>query len=61
VFLGFALPPNIPEFARQLAWWGKVGGAGWCMLAMLPFLFLAGFDHLAASPTAGHARGGLRE
>jgi len=49
LFFGLAFPPNTPEFARQLAWWRMVGGAGWCMVAMLPFYFAAGFSHLANS------------
>jgi Glycosyltransferase family 87 len=48
LFLGLVLPPNMPEFARQLQWWRDMGGAGWSMVLMLPFLFVAGFNHLDA-------------
>ncbi len=47
LFFGLAFPPNTPEFVRQLVWWRMVGGAGWCMVLMLPFFFAAGFAHLA--------------
>lgn len=46
LFFGMVFPPNTPEFVRQLAWWRHVGGAGWCMVLMLPFYFIAGFAHL---------------
>ena len=39
----------MPEFLTQFAWWRHVGGAGWCMLMMLPFYFVAGFSHLDAT------------
>lgn len=48
LLLGFALPPRIPAFTEQLAWWGTVGGAGWSMLLMLPFLLVAAFNQLDA-------------
>ena len=48
LLLGFALPPRTPEFTEYLAWWGNVGGAGWSMLLMLPFLLVAGFNQLNA-------------
>lgn len=48
LLLGFALPPRTPEFAEYLVWWGHVGGAGWSMLLMLPFLLVAGFNQLNA-------------
>lgn len=46
LFFGLAFPPNTPEFIRQLVWWREVSGAGWCMVLMLPFYFVAGFAHL---------------
>jgi hypothetical protein len=46
LFLGLALPPHTPEFAQASAWWGKVGGPGWCMLLSLPFFFTAGFAQI---------------
>jgi hypothetical protein len=46
LFFGMVFPPNTPEFIRQLVWWREVGGAGWCMVLMLPFYFTAGFLHL---------------
>jgi hypothetical protein len=49
LFFGLAFPPNTPEFARQLVWWRDVGGAGWCMVLMLPFFFIAGFTHIEAA------------
>jgi hypothetical protein len=49
LFFGLAFPPNTPEFARQLVWWRDVGGAGWCMVLMLPFYFIAGFTHIEAA------------
>jgi hypothetical protein len=49
LFFGLAFPPNTPEFAKQLEWWRMVGGAGWCMVLMLPFYFAAGFAHLAGN------------
>lgn len=54
LFFGLNLPPNIPELIGQLAWWRGVGGAGWCMVLMLPFYFVAGFMQLDAP---GNARG----
>jgi len=48
LYFGIAFPPNTPEFLTQLVWWRHVGGAGWCMLLMLPFYFVAGFGHLDA-------------
>ena len=51
LFFGLAFPPNTPEFARQLAWWRAIGGAGWCMVLMLPFYFAAGFSQLANATT----------
>jgi hypothetical protein len=49
LFFGLAFPPNTPEFARQLAWWRTVGGAGWCMVLMLPFYCAAGFSQIASA------------
>lgn len=49
LFFGLVLPPNTPQFTQQLMWWRNVGGAGWSMLLMLPFLFIAGFNHLNAA------------
>jgi Glycosyltransferase family 87 len=43
---GLSLPPGTPEFATQLAWWRRVGGPGWSLVAMLPLLFAAGFTRL---------------
>ena len=60
LFLGLALPPKLPEFALQVTWWAQVGGVGWCMAAMLPFFFIAGFrqlDSRTASRTSGRTRG----
>jgi len=48
LFCGLVLPPNTPQFASELARWRELGGAGWCMLAMLPFFVWAGLRHLDA-------------
>jgi hypothetical protein len=45
---GLVFPPNTPALATTLNWWRTIGGTGWCMAAMLPFFFIAGFRYLAA-------------
>jgi Glycosyltransferase family 87 len=55
LFFGLVLPPNTPEFASELARWRDLGGAGWCMLGMLPFFLFAGFTYLDARPARSAA------
>jgi hypothetical protein len=47
---GLSMPPNLPEFAVQLAWWRKVGGPGLSLVVMLPLLFAAGFARITPDP-----------
>ena len=61
LFFGLALPPNTPQFAREIIWWRDVGGAGWCMLLMLPFFLVAGFRHLDAQRAEVAAVGQRRD
>ncbi len=46
---GLSLPPGTPAFATQLAWWRKVGGPGFSLMAMLPLLLAAGFMRIKRS------------
>jgi hypothetical protein len=48
MLFGLLFPPNTAALAATLNWWRTMGGTGWCMALMLPFVFIAGFKYLAA-------------
>ena len=43
---GLVFPPDLPGLEATLIWWRAVGGTGWCLVVMLPLLFLAGVSRV---------------
>ncbi len=56
LFLGTNLPPTMPQFAEQVAWWRNTGAEGWCIALSLPFFLIAGFDHAMAQASSASAQ-----
>lgn len=46
-----AFPPNLPELSTTMAAWRDIGGTGWCLVVLLPIVFLAGLRHVLSPDT----------
>ena len=48
---GLVFPPDLPGLEATLIWWRAVGGTRWCLVVMLPLLFLAGVSRVVRRDT----------